>query len=397
VNYTRHANNLYLAFNGRLDVKELNLYAERVIIRDPLTLPHTNLKIYARQLIFEDKPGNISAYISTTPNRDQLQPAESGKEGMAGMKAGNITLYIKEFISNPAYRFFQIGGDGQDGVKNPQSQNILSTGGSGGDGGDLYSVLNVDKFSNRFGGSAGEFRPLDAKGHRGNTGKFQKLNSSYSWVHPNYLRLVLRHSDDAFYSGFPDLTFQRLSDYNYWIFNYKLNQEWKTISDTLRTELNQLEQEFHRTISQTESGMDYFGNPKGWVPMLSFEVNAAVFRSEIQHAVDVIYLNHWISKSSQKIQDRIKAFSDARTLVITRLNQDRNEFKNNIINIDNLEIQAKRNANSLDSIQSKLLKLEKELVDRANHIVEQRNEEARRQAKKNEWKNTFLLLLPLLK
>ena len=119
----------YDSLHEAQDIKCLDIYAETVTIRSPLHLPQTAVRIYARELSFEDLPEAEAAYLSTTPGVDYLPrappatrddktnaitPAEDGKPGA---RAGDISLYLEYFTapSNPSQkRFILTGGRGQD-------------------------------------------------------------------------------------------------------------------------------------------------------------------------------------------------------------------------------------------------------------------------------------------
>ncbi|MDY6833776.1 MAG: PKD domain-containing protein [Chloroflexota bacterium] len=108
-----HENGLY-SLNGNNDIKELKVYAERVVIGSPLHLPQTNVTIYARTLRFEG-----DGCINTTPRSLTHRPAQFAP-GKQGLKAGDVSLFIEDCISAPGYtgkRLIMRGGAGQDGGK----------------------------------------------------------------------------------------------------------------------------------------------------------------------------------------------------------------------------------------------------------------------------------------
>ena len=188
--YSYHSTGAYI----NEDIKEMNIYAEMVVIKSPLHLPQTNVTIYARELRFED-----SAYISTTPRSLTTRPAlfEDGTDGLNG---GDITLHIECFYSDQGYdrRFIlkaadgQRGGLGRDGYDGksmppyggpyPLNQSVFvyrwscrlddwgekswptdggdaicgGRPGNGGDGGHLRSTVDLSAFADFQGGDAGE-------------------------------------------------------------------------------------------------------------------------------------------------------------------------------------------------------------------------------------------------
>ncbi len=115
-----HANGLYGAyFNSdeilaRRDIKEMEIIADRLIIRSPVRLKQTDVTIYARELRFEGDGRIITRpeEITTSPGSDNT----GGLLGKDGLKAGNVTLHIGALSSDAlGLRFDLTGGSGQQG------------------------------------------------------------------------------------------------------------------------------------------------------------------------------------------------------------------------------------------------------------------------------------------
>ncbi|WP_157270159.1 hypothetical protein [Azohydromonas aeria] len=126
-----------MAYQGKdvLDLKSLDLRADQIIIRVPLRFPGTDVRIHARELIFEDS-GDEFACIDTTPlpfvqaalcptrSKEGNHPADSsGKptfiaaDGRHGEKAGDVHLYVRRIRcqGNGRKRFICNGSPGQAG------------------------------------------------------------------------------------------------------------------------------------------------------------------------------------------------------------------------------------------------------------------------------------------
>ena len=61
---------------------------------------------------------------------------------------------------------------------------------------------------------------------------------------------------------------------------------------------------------RVDSPYDYYGNPAGWVPMLSFQTNLALFDAETEDALRTLFLAHWIEKTQnrqRKATETVKA------------------------------------------------------------------------------------------
>ena len=79
---------------------------------------------------------------------------------------------------------------------------------------------------------------------------------------------------------------------------YKSSQFWG--SDTLtRLDLDQLYYSFSAIREQLYANLDYYGNPKGWAPLLSFEANLQNYQNEIEFAIRVLYLDYWMNSKAE--------------------------------------------------------------------------------------------------
>ena len=297
--------------NGSTDIEELNLFAEKVIIREALHFPQTNITIYAKELIFEDLPGQAAASINTSPI---MWDYPEDVNGNRGENAGNITLYIKDYKqSNPRKRFILVGGKGQNVFWNTEGAEWMPgdtrTPGNGGNGGTLTSTVDVSDFCDPIHGSAGiqlnnKDRIISA-GQHGKDGSFVLYDDKeFTWLHPNFISAVVKHAKDAYLNIYNGFTHNIFSEYTQRIEALKASEEWDELDDELKMELNNAENEMQAIIYRIGQNLDYFGNPVGWVPMLSFEVNKMAFEQEIEKAIRVMYLSYWLKKIDAGNTDR---------------------------------------------------------------------------------------------
>lgn len=102
-------------FHDRKDVKELDLFADTVIVRRAIHVPSATIRIHARELRFEDS-GDVRAVIDTTPIV-KTSAAAAGIDGANGLRAGDIHAAVQTFFSdqNRTPRFIANGGAGQRG------------------------------------------------------------------------------------------------------------------------------------------------------------------------------------------------------------------------------------------------------------------------------------------
>ena len=131
-------------------LRTLTLCADRIVIRDTLNLPHTDVKIFARELVFADSEANVGC-INTTPLAftrskalDAIPPKQAAANGAAGQNGGNVELYAHRLIipaeNQETPRLVLNGGDGQHGGEGldsklndpPMMPGLPGEGGAGG-------------------------------------------------------------------------------------------------------------------------------------------------------------------------------------------------------------------------------------------------------------------------
>jgi hypothetical protein len=464
----KHGNGLYSSYNGNDDIKEMNIYAETVIIRSPLRLPQTDVTIYARELAFEGS----SACINTMPRSNTIRPGLS-QDGNDGLKAGNITLHLDHIRNKDPnrskYQFILCGGNGQpagQGKDGDPGEDMAAVGlkqlegyesqigictthstyvhyvdkyklgdpnkwpgngynaspggkaGNGGDGGDFSincigaSESNVDisgglpgapaDKTTYIGGLPGQpnpacrvwlaepiiawnidemhysYRGEDAKsgewGHRGHKGTFTKIPSKMSWLHPYILQMVLAYAKDAYLYGHLDVTEEILEDYLEVLETYRNSAEWDKLNGTMmQFEFVQMQDEMEILLHRIKNNLDYFGNPPGWVPMLSFEVNKAAFEEEIDHAIRVLYLSYWVGNAETDIQGRVDALTSVREQTEQEIQAFTEQYNELMALIPQLESEGKDVANQVGVMQGRLQAREQELLARAEENINERH------------------------
>ncbi|OQX04533.1 MAG: hypothetical protein BWK80_53505, partial [Desulfobacteraceae bacterium IS3] len=487
-------NTLYNDYNNNEDIKELSLFAETVIIRNPLNLPQTNVTIYARELRFEDV-GAEKACINTTPGSLTTRPAQfvSGSHGLA---AGNVTLHLEKFDSAGTDKRFimnggngQAGGLGKDGAAGttmpviPNStdpifgiiiigpigtiinevyyspvyyhekkqggcfcplgggdwnineyyrdkkiwpgdgENAIPGGkpGNGGDAGNFSSnIESLASFASQIAGKASEKLPdykggaagepvysawetyykaccqssereiigthISKKGNDvispsadisvGNTGTVSSVGSTMTWFTPFALKAIIAHAKDAYLQGHLDKTEGQvhdhkevreiLEDYIGQVEAYKVSPDWANLSDTEQYEFLQLKVEMEILLHRIYTNLDYFCNPAGWTPMLSFEVTASMFENEVDRAIRVLYLTYWLGNKASNLQQKLSGLANAKE----KLKEEITDFQGRYTEINDkmipeLQTEAENIVNEISWLQSELQILEQKLIAEA--------------------------------
>ena len=392
--------------NGREDIYNLNIYAERLIIRSALHFPATNITIYAREIIFEDKKGVAS--INTTPK--SIETLADGK-GHNGENAGIIRLYIKDFKSNPNIRFILNGGKGQ-------STNRNGTPGGGGNGGTLVSTIDVSSYCDYMRGSGGvkydvaddgsaTTGPVIEYGATGTSGQFYLEDNPYAYLHPYYVAAVIRHANDAFINNYMEYVYQTCTDYHHLIDEYLTSEyteegpdegvhdlgrasnnarvRWNTQNynntyDEILEEPIHLWSEFQSDLLEInamlfklQQGLDYFGNPAGWVPLLSFEVYLKNFDNEISRAIPTLYMSYWMNRIDRTLQEKVRGSQEAAIQTEKEIDNNRDLLNSLTLEIPILQNKAKEINHQIVDLTTRIERLQNQLMAKAIKKVKKKN------------------------
>jgi len=468
-----NANGLYEAyFDGRPDIKEMEIIGETVVFRSPALLKQTDVTIYARQLRFEG-----DGQLKTTPEEILTSPGQlqdgTGKDGNAGLKAGNVTLHIGSFYNGTPNLVLDLtGGKGQPGGPGTHGTDGYSVAicwssykctevgfdsetmyaspgecitygecdnnhsgvntwpgngtraypsgkpGLGGAGGSLVSDYDVSGFFTIDGGAsapgtypttpptsywkggnagtptqaihadcywdtwnvkvsctryvnpngmptvAGQSFPVPlADAPFGQAGSYTEEGSRYGWLHPQLLRKVLNHIRDDYLGEHVTEAEARLRDYVAVLADYRADTSWGDLDPTARFELEQMYNEMQALLQQIENNLDYFGNPAGWVPMLSFEVNKVIFEQEIDRAIRMLYLAYWIRNKETTEANKAAALVTARDQLRAEIAQAKLDYDAAVAAIPNLSTRAEELVTKIHETQDLLVARENELLE----------------------------------
>ncbi|MCL2328355.1 MAG: InlB B-repeat-containing protein [Bacteroidetes bacterium] len=359
------------SLNNRADIEALTIFAERVVIKSAFWFKQTNVTIYAKELVFE----GANASINTTP---EMLLGSEDKDGVHGANAGNITLYIKECLyPSPAVRFICNGGKGQDVYSS--NVDVLRKPGNGGNGGRVTSTVDVSAFCVYVPGTAGVHTSGSVKinnvGVNGSAGGYTSNTRQFAWLHPNWVSAVVKHANDAFLNSYIGFTNDIFKEYTQRIADYKASSEWATAPNDqnqkmeLETAFSEMQVIMHR-ISQN---LDYFGNPVGWVPMLSFEINKMAFEQEIDKAVRVMYLSYWLKNIDANNLQRQNACKEALTMVEKELTDNTDALNKLVAEIPVLQDKARLLEEDINALTQRVKQKRAELEAEAKDELKRRS------------------------
>lgn len=205
--------------------------------------------------------------------------------------------------------------------------------------------------------------PADDPGHAAPV--VVREGGPYSWVHPLLMKKRLEASRAAYLgSQLDDATTMLRAQHGLLIAYTTDDPSWSAVGDEPRRELEEMVDEIQILLEQLESGRDYFGQPAGWVPMLSFEVNAAAFDQEIDRALETIYLNYWIQNRAQNAEEKVASLRIIRERLKVELADAMNRYDEAIVAVPVLRQRGR-------DLEVRTMEVQRELAMIEAHLTRQ--------------------------
>src|SRR5262249_2741753 len=151
--------------------------------------------------------------------------------------------------------------------------------------------------------------PCEPEGNVGSLGTFVAAGGPDSWLDPAALRLVVAYARDAYIGGQFAFAAQVLLDYRATLNDLETSTDWSTTPVSWTHDFVQLGDEIDAMLDRLASNRDFFGNPAGWAPMLSLEVNEGVYSAETDRAIRILYLVYWLRHAAASVAARLQALS----------------------------------------------------------------------------------------
>jgi len=153
------------------------------------------------------------------------------------------------------------------------------------------------------------YPPVAAPGPRADTtdrsGKQLALKRQDTgfWLHPLNLATIATYARDAFRVGRAEIARPLLEKYLAALDGH--NESASADDAELDFDLVLLRAELMDLAQRIDGPNDFFGHPAGWVPGLSFQTNAAIYKNAIKGAVERLYLSYWLENNQADKEARI--------------------------------------------------------------------------------------------
>lgn len=211
----------------------------------------------------------------------------------------------------------------------------------------------------------------------GADGQAEVVPNPASWLHSFGVRSVVNYAKDAYLNGRIEETRRLLQEYQQLVLAHHTGAAAGALlageSFSEDVNLSQLQGEIANLLHRLDSNLDYFGNPAGWVPMLSFESNLLAFQNEINHSIPILYLAYWLNQAATNLQASLSASEEARQGLLAERDQLEAQYNDAQLAIPRLQEAARDITQRIDVLKTNLeVKLDT-LEKRARRNVQERH------------------------
>ncbi|MBI5091880.1 MAG: hypothetical protein HZB26_05470 [Candidatus Hydrogenedentes bacterium] len=204
--------------------------------------------------------------------------------------------------------------------------------------------------------------PSNVAGPSGNVD--QVAGTVDDWLTPAAARNVLLDIRDTYLNGHIEEARAMLTEY------LDLLGALGPVSEADAADFEQIRQEMEVLHHRASYNLDYFGNPAGWVPMLSFEANLAAFEGEVDRSLRVLYLTYWLGSLADTALDKRDAMTYAKAELKNDLDTAIETFNTAQLAMPGLELQAANLTTHMTELQTQLQEIEERLKAKAEENLE---------------------------
>ena len=173
-------------------------------------------------------------------------------------------------------------------------------------------------------------------GNAGAPGLVRSEGGRKTWLTTNLLRLVVERLRDVYLAGRFDHALALVREFG------PLSTDLAAGSGDAGHELIALRRELNTLSHRLAAGLDYFGNPPGWVPNLSVEVNYSAFQQEIDSAIRMYYLSYWLHRHWRALEHKTEALDRLIALQQDQIESHRRRYANASALLPVLEAEQRR-------------------------------------------------------
>ena len=313
-------------------------------------------------------PGYSDANPNPMSGKNAVASGKPGNGGSGGDFYSNIDL--RSVVSNP-------GGTAQPSTPTLLHAQYDRKGGSPGNPYPAFQALWFNSSPYWYVQQTGYYG-YDAAAPEpdlwvGQTGQFYRVGHSLSWLHPHVVKMVVGYAKDAYLNKYYEQANTIFESYLTPLNQYIASTMWTGVPDDQKQELEQLRDEILTYLHQLECGLDFFANPPGWAPMLSFEVTQQVYEREVDRALQVLYLSYWLDRVMGNATQESLGLETARSTLKQQIDDFKAQYTTAVNLIPALKTESEEIAARVSTLQQRLREKEQELLARAEANVKERH------------------------
>ena len=140
----------------------------------------------------------------------------------------------------------------------------------------------------------------------GSTGRAEMLSEQNrsDWLHPAGMQAMISYAKDAYLNGHNDLAAELFNNYG------NLLNEAISAMPEFASQLSDMRTEVATFEHQLANRLDYFGNPPGWAPTLSFAANYRAFQNAIDSDLKTLFLSRLIQEANESQEASLVSFEN---------------------------------------------------------------------------------------
>jgi hypothetical protein len=183
------------------------------------------------------------------------------------------------------------------------------------------------------------------------------------WLHPATIRALLAYGNDGWISGSTEDARKLLATYRDAIDAAGLhkgdNIEWSALHGELAS-----------LVERIDGPYDYFGNPAGWVPLLSLESNLQLYEAEISSAIRTMFLAYWMQNIQKSKESAATALKEALKHLQEEADKARDDYNAALTKLSNIDGRINTLNPDIAAFYTSLKKLEEELEKTARNDLQ---------------------------
>jgi hypothetical protein len=232
--------------------------------------------------------------------------------------------------------------------------------------------------------SQADLAPPSAAKSTGDRGQFELISATrFDWLHPASVQAVISYAKDLYLNGYYDDAEVRLRELSFLL----TPTSGATYPSDFAENFGQQRLEVESLLHRLDSHLDYFGNPTGYVPLLSLQANLSAYKKEVDSAIPLLYMTYWLGQKANELESKKAALRSGIQTLQAKVTEDIAAYNDKQAEIQKLIERAQEIASKLQAVQGELRSKEEKLARRANATVDDRNR----------WKNTLGTLSALTK